>query len=140
MLRRKSAWFGEGRRSLFTIGAHTWLLGRQLAGLEVRAASEEQVAVDNPQLFERISPSSLVLPVRITGTVDESGICAFELAIAVNGRVAALTRCVVDGEGLRFRALVPEFVFRAGQNPVDVFAIRDRGAGERLVQVGSTRG
>jgi arylsulfatase A-like enzyme len=139
-LRLKSAWFGEGRRSLFTIGAHTSLLGRQLTGLDVRTASEGQVAVDNPQLFERISPSSLVLPVRITGTVDEPGICAFELAIAVNGRVAALTRCDVDGDALRFRALVPESIFRAGQNPVDVFAIRPRGASERLVQVGSTRG
>jgi hypothetical protein len=139
-LRRKSAWFGEGRRSLFMIGEHTSLLGRPLAHLEVRAAGEERATVDNAQSFEHVSPSSPVVPARITGVVDEPQACGSELAIAVNGRVAALTRCVADGDTLRFRAIVPEAVFRAGLNRVDVFAIRGVGSNEHLVPLGSTRG
>jgi hypothetical protein len=139
-LRRKAAWFGEGPRSLFTIGAHTWLLGRPLAHLKVRGAEEERATVDNPQSFAHVSPRSPVVPVRITGAVEDPEVCRFELAIAVNGRVAALTRCVADEDTLRFRAIVPESVFRAGLNPVDVFAIRGTRSSEYLVPLGSTRG
>jgi hypothetical protein len=106
----------------------------------VRGAEEERATVDNPQSFAHVSPRSPVVPVRITGAVEDPEVCRFELAIAVNGRVAALTRCVADEDTLRFRAIVPESVFRAGLNPVDVFAIRGTRSSEYLVPLGSTRG
>ena len=60
------------------------------------------------------------------------------LAIAVNGRIAAVTRrYTLDGRE-RFAALAPESAFRNGRNDVDVYEIEAEGAGVRLVRLGGT--
>ncbi len=59
-----------------------------------------------------------------------------ELAIAVNGRIRALTRTFRDGSAQRFRALVPESALKDGHNRVDVFEIREsRRSPPRLVRL-----
>jgi hypothetical protein len=50
-----------------------------------------------------------------------------DLAIAVNGRIAAVTRSFGRRGRLRFAAIVPDDAFRVGANEVEVFAVA-RGA------------
>ena len=61
------------------------------------------------------------------------------LAVAVNGRVAAVTRAYesVDG-GIRTTALVPPEAFDAGANEIRVFAVSGRGHRLALQPLGGT--
>ena len=61
-----------------------------------------------------------------------------ELAIAVNGRIRALTRVFRSGDAQRFRAMVPEAALRPGLNEVVVYAIDDSGHAIRLVKLGAS--
>ena len=61
-----------------------------------------------------------------------------ELAIAVNGRIAALARCRQYGDERRFGATIPESALRDGRNRVDVFAIEAHDGKTRLVRLGGT--
>jgi len=79
------------------------------------------------------------VPARITGVLDGAEIADdVELAVAVNGRIAALTRSFrLDGRQ-RFAALVPETVFREGQNRVELFSIDGTASEPRLIRLGET--
>jgi len=132
----KFAAFGEGHDSLYRIGANKWLLGRRVAGLQ--HARSIEVRIDKGDQLRNVRLESGYLPVRISGHVTAGRIePGAELAVAVNGRVAALTQCFWSNERQRFRALVPESTLREGFNEVDVLLVRGRGEGATLVSVGS---
>jgi Sulfatase len=131
----KSAEFGEGHDSLYRIGANKWLLGRQVAGLQ-RSRSIE-VRIDKGDQLQNVRLESGYLPARISGQVTSGRIePGAELAVAVNGRVEALTQCFWSNGRQRFRAFVPETALREGSNQVDVFLVGGRSAGA-LVGVGT---
>ena len=60
------------------------------------------------------------------------------LAIAVNGRVEAMTRAFALDGRTQFVALVPELSFRSGQNAVDVYSVRRSADDLRLTRLGGT--
>jgi hypothetical protein len=138
-IRMKVEAFGEGRDSLYRIGTNRQLLGTSVAAVSRRSTSLE-VRVDNADELAAVRRGSGYLPVRISGKVTSGRIDpAAELAVAVNERVVALTRCF-DGDGTqRFRALVPEDALAEGANRVDVFLVVGRGDGASLVRIGSSR-
>jgi hypothetical protein len=134
-IRRNAALFGEGHDSLFRIGVNRQLLGSEVGDQWAESESARIRIVDEDQ-FNDVQKASQYVPARIRGVVTDGDIREeTELAIAVNGRIRALTRCV-DG---RFRALVPETSLREGANRVDVFAIQTRGLTPRLLRLGSSR-
>jgi Sulfatase len=116
----------ERRRSerslLEAVGYDAWAIGPrpELIGRRVGAPrpGDGQVELEDPGQFEDVDPESPLLPIWVSGTVtalpDGS-----ELAIVVNGRVAATTR--VDRG--RFGALVPPRALRAGDNRVEIVEI-----------------
>jgi hypothetical protein len=133
---RKSETFGEGRRSLYRIGTHQGLLGSK-APLP-RSPGQTRIGLEDELLFENVDTTSWFTPALISGSVREGAIApGLELAVAVNGRIRALTRCFSVRGVQRFRALVPPQSFQDGFNRVDVFLVRPRGARIELVPLGS---
>lgn len=134
-LDRKAAAFGVGADSLYRIGTNRRLLGRAVAGLRP-GTTDVRVRIDNAAALAQVRRASGYLPVRISGRVISGRIePGTELAVAVNGRIEALTQVFGDDEQ-RFRALVPERALRDGANEVEVFLVRGRGAQASLVATG----
>jgi hypothetical protein len=137
-LRRKSELFGDGSASLFTIGVNRELIGRAVATLRVQASNSSRVHFDGEAAFGDIRRSSPFVPVRIQGRIEGVDIDPdIELAVAINGRIAALTRISRVTAEPRFDAMVPETAFREGSNRVELFAIAGRGGAVRLTRLGS---
>jgi hypothetical protein len=139
-LRRKIALFGSGRGgSLFAIGRRRTLLGRRVERMPIVEPTDVELEIDGESLLQSVNPRSALAPSYITGTVGGDGArSGLELAVALNGRIAAVGRTFRSGGALRFSAFVPESAFRPGRNRVDVFlvsgragALALRGAGPR---------
>ena len=62
-----------------------------------------------------------------------------DLAIAVNGRIAALTKSfhLAEDDETLFAAMVPESSFHTGANRVELFEVRDAGARLTLRSLGT---
>jgi len=92
-----------------------------------------------PARFLDVRPGSGFVPARISGRVTAGRLDpGAELAIAVNGRVQAVTRTLEGRAAGQFRALVPESAFRPGANEVEVFLVSGKAERASLVRVGST--
>ncbi|MBQ1024558.1 sulfatase-like hydrolase/transferase [Micromonospora sp. C95] len=75
--------------------------------------------------FRAVDPDEGVLPGMIWGTVDDEVTDGTELAVAVNGTVAAVVPVVApDPGGRRFAALLADDrLFRAGANRLDLYLV-----------------
>ena len=130
--------FGSGaNRRLFAVGSPA----RELVGRRVETAAGGppaglRVELDGQGLLGAVDLGTGVVPARITGRIEggdaRRGVA---LAIAVNGRIEAVTRTFADGEAVRFSALVPESAFRDGANAVDVFVVAGGRPGIRLAPI-----
>lgn len=134
--------FGAGAwDSVYTIGPHPELIGQPLGSLAVASASGLSATIDAEPLLQDVALDSPLLPVHITGQISgESSDLPLDLAVALNGRIAAVTRAVELGGGTRFGAMVPESALLEGQNSVEILAVRPSPSGvelERLVGGGS---
>jgi hypothetical protein len=136
-LRRKADLFGTGTfgSRLFRIGPHHDLLGRLAATLPRSSAADVSATIDDPELLATVDPATGFVPVHVTGTVRSDG--PRDLAIAVNGRIRALTRSLPSAGANRYSAMVPEGILRRGRNEVEVFAVSE--APLRLTSVARTR-
>lgn len=128
--------FGTGPLGrVYRIGPHPRLIGKGLSSLPVEPARTGRVEVDGRSLFGVVDPNAGVVPSYITGQIHGEEIEDIDLAVAVNGTIAATTRSYSRFEETRFAALVPETVLRAGANDVRIFAIRPRGDGVALEEL-----
>jgi hypothetical protein len=146
--------FGTGSFSrVYAIGPHRELIGRSPASVGVTATSRLSVNIDGATLLDAVDKGSGFIPSFIEGSLDGAP-GTVDLAIAFNGRVAAVTKTFDQHGQTRFSAMVPEEAFRNGRNTVEVFAIEASGAlarvrgsdvgfslvgGGRAVQVGERR-
>ena len=130
--------FGEGRDSLYRIGRAKDLLGRHIeTGSRSRGAV--MIRLDKPEWLANVQKSSPYIPSRISGWVERGEFgSGTELAVAVNGRIAALTQPFRDHGRQRFRALVSPSALREGPNRVDLFAVRGRAGKRNLIWLGSS--
>jgi hypothetical protein len=133
---RKYRLFGSGSDSLFTLGRHTELLGREVRDIAVRHAAGATVEFDGESLFQNVRTAQFA-PVRITGTIAGHDVPpGDELAVGVNGRVAGLSPAFrVDG-AQRFSTLVLESTLRDGDNLVVLYRVHGERAPLRLVELG----
>ena len=125
-LERKLALFGAGRErpGLFGVGAHPELLGRRLDELPRAAPSGLRVQIDGAERLRSVDRSAGFVPARIIGRLSGPGAeRRLDLAIALNGRVAALSRTHTTGERPWFSALVPESALREGSNELSVLVV-----------------
>jgi hypothetical protein len=123
-VRRKLHLFGTDERAFFGRPQTRVLIGRAAAAAHAdRAALTADLHQD-----EFVSGGDAPVPALVSG--DLAGDAArggVDLAIAVNGRIAATTRSFETGLGVRFATLVPERVLRDGRNRVAVYRVAGGG-------------
>jgi hypothetical protein len=95
------------------------------------------VSLENPDAFRSVDLASHVLPARITGSLAGIG-AKIDLAVAVNGTIAAVTQSYREFGETRFAAFVPERALRRGDNDVEVYAVRGRSATPSLAALGGS--
>jgi Sulfatase len=126
--------FGPGVDGLLEPPTGRELVGRQVGSMRILRAGGGSVEVDSPSQFAQVVPDGPVLPIgvsgRLSGVADDT-----RLAIALNGRIAALTGAYADRGDVVFAALVPPSALRPGENAVTVFALRGDDGEPALVEL-----
>jgi Sulfatase len=129
-LAEQLATFGTTPADLYRIGPHRGLLGRLVSGLRVHPSSSS-VQLQNENLLRTVDTRSGLLPTWIQGTI--SGAQPNEdLAVAVNGRISAVTQSYDQGGVTRFDAMVPDGSLHDARNDVSVFAVQADGSLDEL--------
>jgi len=138
VLRRNASEFGTGNDSLFRIGTHLELLGKPI-GAAWPTSHTTTALIQGSSELAHVRKASAFVPAHVSGAIANGRIGEeTELAIVVNERVRALTRCFPDGDRQRFSAILPESALRDGFNRVEVYAIRGGGGALRFVRLGSS--
>jgi hypothetical protein len=113
------------------------LVGRRVDDVGIGGVSSLYVRLDSRESYAHIEPSSPFIPCEISGGVSavHGRRLPTWLAIAVNGRIAAVTRTfAVAGAAARFATLVPDTVYRQGANAVEVLVVREDPDSLRLLR------
>jgi hypothetical protein len=117
-----------GRKDLYAIGPGTSesLIGRDAQGL-AGGSSQGSFTLDQEAAYDDLNPEAEIFPSLVGGEL--SGIePQTVLAVAINGRVTAVTRSYERDDSIRFYAMVPPTAFRPGSNSIEVYVVE----GERL--------
>jgi hypothetical protein len=115
--------FGTGRdgpERIYRIGPNQELLGRPASAAGERLDVDLVYASD----YENVDLDSPFVPNEVVGRVQSEGETGRDIAVAVNGRIAAVgsTFELVEGdEGELVSVMVPPSAFRQGRNRVEVF-------------------
>jgi hypothetical protein len=136
-LERKIRLFGSGEDSIFAEGADRWLIGKGIRTFPNWRGTTIHARVGQPSTV-RFDPGSDTAPSRVTGTVTGiPGGQVLKLAIAVNGRIAAVTRTTSTAGRSWFSTFVPDSYFRPGANAFTVLVVRRADNGQlALTQIG----
>ncbi len=116
--------FGTGRDDrIYRIGPNPELIGQQ-----ADSAGLEKLDVELPYASEyrRVDPGSNFVPAHVVARVRGGGEGGREIAVAVNGRIAAVgeTFTLATGqEGELVSVMVPPESFEQGRNEVEIFAV-----------------
>jgi hypothetical protein len=144
LLRRRAAVIEERARRfgtgaalapLFRVGPNPELIG-QPVGASTRGTPHARFW--GPRRFVSVDPGSGRVPANVIGWLDGGRFPGRDLAVAVNGRIAAVGQSFKPMGGrlrLEFSLLVPESAFRPGFNDVRLYEVRD---GQDLVELGSS--
>jgi hypothetical protein len=115
--------------SLFTaFGPHRELIGRQVT--DVRSAAQARATLSLPRSYAHIRRASGVVPTQVAGRIRGSGPNQErDIAIAVNGRIAAVGRSFhLRGQAVEsYSVMVPEDSLREGRNRIEVLEVADSG-------------
>ena len=135
-LDRQIRLFGSGTWGLrfYGTGKYRTLVGRRLSTLRISGSAHGEAKVDavGSKLLHALPRRSPLIPSPLMGGLSgvESGT---PLALALNGRVAAVTEAYRDPAGpIRFSALAAEFAFTSGRNRAQLFVISGPAAGPVL--------
>jgi hypothetical protein len=129
VLTRQVEQFGDGddEPGLFGIGPRPDLLGEPVDGLAAGSTGGPTFRSSSRSDYD---PDSPFAPVRVHGRIVGAP-PGQDIAIAVNGRVVAVTRSFGhDGDTL-VSAVTPEDAYRPGENSVRLYVVE--GAGDRTV-------
>jgi len=125
---RQAQLFPPGRASLLRMGPAPRLLGRAVVRFRRLPAAGTGV-VDRASSYQRVDPSTGVVPAFVTGRLDGRQRAGLTVAVAVDGRIRATTRSYRQDGRLRYAALVPQSALPAGAHAIDVYAV---GRGDTL--------
>ena len=113
--------FGDPWAAAYRVGPHSELIGRRVSTAAVARSRGLHYTIANADLFKDVEPWAEVWPTRVTGRLSDGKPDALrDLAVAVNGRIAAVGRSFhLDGQPTEFFSLiVPESALRRGRNDV----------------------
>ena len=99
------------------------MLGTTVSQSALRASSDVQITINNPRQFEAVKRDRDLLPLDVHGVLSTSRPDPLNVAVVVNGIVAAITQSYQDREGHMFGSLIPESVLRDGNNTVAAFVV-----------------
>jgi hypothetical protein len=130
VVRRRLRELGSGDwASLFTaFGPHRGLIGRQVA--DVRSATQARATLSLARSYAHVRRASGVVPTQVAGRIRGPGPNQErDIAIAVNGRIAAVGRSFhLRGQALEsYSVMVPEDSLREGRNRIEVLEVSDSG-------------
>ena len=127
VVRRRLHQFGSGDlASLYTgIGPNRGLIGRDVSGVARVAGSARRGAIAGGGLFANVRRSSGVVPTQIAGLLHDGSGEPRDVAVAVNGEIAAVGRSfrLADRPRESFAFMVPEEALHDGYNTVEVFEV-----------------
>jgi hypothetical protein len=129
-LAEQLAAFGKTPADLYRVGPHQELPGRLVSSLPVTPSHSGGVQLSNQNLLRTVDVRSNLLPTWIQGTLTGQQSSEEDLAIAVNGRIAAVTQSFDVGGQAKFAAMAPESSMHNGRNDVSVFVVHDNGLEE----------
>jgi hypothetical protein len=138
-LERKLRLFGvgsDGPLRPFRIGPHPDLLSHPVRNFPIQQSRGARFV--GADAYHRVNMRSSTVPAWVTGYLK--GVPAGrDLAVAVNGRIAALTKSfhLATGNQTLFAAMVPESSFRTGRNSVELFEPRRAGTKVKLRRLGT---
>jgi hypothetical protein len=139
-LRRKLALFGSGpSEQIYDIGPRRELLGHAVEDFPAATAMGLRAALDRPSAFDVVPARTRFVPAHVTAELHgpRAGQPAV-VAIALNGRIAAVARSVPQKSGARLSAIVPESAFRPGGNRLQLLAVSSTGARTTLAPLAAT--
>jgi hypothetical protein len=133
VLAQQLSFFGEGNEppGFFRIGPHQELLGRQVDGFAAVGRARATVRLLGGTSYD---PQAAVVPVHVAGRLFGAG-GGEGVAVAVDGRIRAVTRSYEYGGTTWFSAVLPEDAFRLGANSVRIFLVEAGGGGTQLVEI-----
>lgn len=125
--------FGGTPSSVYRIGPDRDLVGQRLSDLQVRPSENAGVELQGQQLLNVVDTHTDLLPTWVEGRLTGQHLSSANVALAVNGRVAAVTKTFEGSGGTSFAAMVPASALRNGHNDVTVLLVR-RGEGTRTLE------
>ncbi len=130
---RKIEIFGEDGPYGLTPPGQRDLLGASVASLAVKPTGAARGTVDHAEVYAGFDLEADGLPTTVTGTVDDGrGDVDHVVAVAVNGKVAAVTRTYYSDGEWAFYALVPPSAFVDGGNHVELLLVEGTGPDRTL--------
>jgi hypothetical protein len=133
-LRRQARLFGPGP-DFYRVGPHPELVGKQLAALRIvdDRRARGSIANELAGLLRSLTRDPDIVPTPIVGTIHADGVGPGRaVAVAVNGRIAAVGVTYQDRDDVGYSLLAPEYSFHPGRNHVQVFLIESDAAGIAL--------
>ena len=130
-VQRKYELFGSGDwDEVYRVGPAQSLHGLQLNSLSLGGPAPFSVSVERGVAFQDYRPDGPFIPALLRGQIKPAGMEAQQLAIALNGTLAASTWSFSqDGTAGLFTATLPEALFREGFNRLDVLQITSGASG-----------
>ena len=123
-LERKEQRFGRGDlRALYAPPGARHVLGTDANRTALRPASDVAITLRNPRQLDNVKLASDPLPLYVHGALTTSRADPLNVAVVVNGTVAAIAQSYQDRDGHMFGTLVPETVLRDGRNTVSAFVV-----------------
>jgi hypothetical protein len=113
---------GDPGLRLFRTGDHGDLVGRPVAGLEGAPAEDVVAELETPDRLD-IAPDADELPAWTAAWLPES--VEGDVAVAVDGTVAAVRPLRLDSDRRRLWALLPEQLLPEGRSDVTLYLIDD---------------
>lgn len=140
LIRQRAALFGSGDwERVYAVGPHSDLLGRLVGEFSVVASGDRATIEDEltRKLLGAMRPGLPFVPSPLQGFVDGAGAAAGKsLAVAVNGRIAAIAETYDGSDAVRFSALPSESSFRPGRNSIAFYWVEGSAGGvQQLTQL-----
>ena len=136
---RRLRLFGSGGfEDVFASGPVEGLFGRRVGSVPGAGRAGFRVDLDLRSGFASFSPDAASVPAFLTGRLSGGAQGGEVVAIAVNSRIAAVTRSFRDADQIRVGAMVSPESFRPGANRIEAFAVSGAAPALRLARVGGT--
>lgn len=127
LVAQKYSTFASGRRGLdlfkLAPGNREHLIGRSVEDLSKLTAGPASVAVPKLPALVYANPAADLYPALVEGTLEGAPGGRDVLAVAVNGRVAAVTKTFLQAGEIRFSSMLSPKFFGAARNQLEFFEV-----------------